>query len=400
MTSTQKSRRTFITRNRIVALAVIILAVVGVLLYRALPANAQTLTTTATPNTVNPAKPEPVKLQILKDNAPDTATLAKVKTLKVGTETVTPTTDAQENVTFTPPANLAGQQSFSLLDSGGKPVTDDKNNAVPPLQLTYAMPNAVASPTPEISWLEKFNAQGRQNTLTSQPWYYWVIIGVFLSLSIPFVFAITRAILRSRATFRTPSGLPVGSFRAILAYTLVLFLGLYVLVSLLTMTSFPPPEFLLGIVATVVGFYFGSRTGEEGGAIDTRVGTVRGIVRRGSGPAVGATVKLMVVADKSEPYSRITDIDGRFSVNGVRAEKYKVIAETKTPPGTGEKEVTVTEGSDHEIEIIIGGGGPSGPSGARGPSGPSGPSGASGPSGTTGPSGPSGVSGPSGPTGP
>jgi hypothetical protein len=256
------------------------------------------------------------------------------------------------------------------------------------------LPNAVApSPTPEINWLEKFNAQGRQNTLINQPWYSWVIILVFLTLSVPFIYAITRAILRSRATFRTPSGLPVGSFRAILAYTLVLFLGLYILVSLLAVTSFPPPEFLLGIVATVVGFYFGSRTGDEGGAIDTRVGVVRGIVRRGSTPAVGAVVKLRVISDKSEPYSRITDIDGRFSVTGVRAEKYKVIAETKTPPGTGEQDVTVTEGSDHEIEIIIGAGGPSGPSGPSGASGPSGPKGPSGPSGSSGP-GASGATGP------
>jgi hypothetical protein len=188
--------------------------------------------------------------------------------------------------------------------------------------------------------------------------------------------------------------LPVGSFRAILAYTLVLFLGLYILVSLLAVTSFPPPEFLLGIVATVVGFYFGSRTGDEGGAIDTRVGTVRGIVRRGSNPAVGAVVKLRVISDKSEPYSRITDIDGRFSVNGVKAEKYKVIAEVKSPPGTGDQDVTVTEGSDHEIEIIIGASGPSGPSGPSGASGPRGPSGASGPSGPSGPSGASGATGP------
>ena len=340
------------TRNRLVTLAVILLAVVGMVLYNAWPTDAQT-TATANPPTVNATNPEPVKLEIKKQNGqPDPDRLKLVKKVRVGGQSPRlTTTDPQGNVTFQPPANLAGTQKVDLLDDGDKPVTDEANNPLT-LQLTYAAPTAMSSPTPDINWIEKFNAEARRNNLANKWWYTLSVFIIFVGLAVPFVVAITKGILRSRATFRTATGLPVGSFRAILAYTLVIFLGFYVLISLLAVTIFPPPEFLLGIVATVVGFYFGSRSGEEGG-IDTRVGAVRGIVRKGSAPVVGALVKFKSIADNTEPYSRITDIDGRFSLNAAKPGKYKVIAEIKTPPGKGEQEVTVAEGSDQEIEITI-----------------------------------------------
>jgi hypothetical protein len=344
--------------TRLVVTAVMVLIAVVLVLSFYLDTHAQTVT--ANPSTiVDPSKPGQVKLQIIKNNSPDATIAAQVKTLKTGTlPAITATVDNQGTITFTPPANLAGNQTFQLLDGNGNAVNGDAGTPLS-VQLNYgaatATPNPTASPTasptPDMAWIERFNAEVRRNNVVDRWWYYPLVIIAFLGLIGAFVYVIVRGILFSRATFRTATGLPVGSFRAILAYTLVLFLGFYVLASLLVVSTFPPPEFLLGIVATVVGFYFGSRSGEEG-AIDTRAGAVRGIVRKGSNPVSGALVKFRA-ADNTEPYSRITDVDGRFELRAAKPGKYKVIAEVKTPPATGEQEVTVSEGSDQEIEITI-----------------------------------------------
>jgi len=219
--------------------------------------------------TVDPIKPAAVKVQILdKDKKPDPTTAALVKFAVSGSNEVGATGDAEANVTFTPTPNLAGKQSFQLLNKdraaingdGGKPLT---------VEVDYPAPAAVSAPTPDISWIERFNAEVRRNNIANWTEYRWLVIIVF-SLSLgAFVFTMVKGILRSKSTFRTPTGLPVGTFRAILAYTLVLLLGFYVLTSLLVVALVPPPDFLLGIVATVVGFYFGSRTGDEG-SLDAR----------------------------------------------------------------------------------------------------------------------------------
>lgn len=349
------SKRVKRSTTRLVAVAVTLVISVALLLLVYSASNAQTVT--ATPNTIDSLKPQQIKLQFKKDGLPDTATAGLVKTVRVGTASQDATEDGQGNITFTPPPDLFGKQTFQLLDSKGNSVNDAAGKALT-VELTYAAatpvgsPDGTASPTPEISWVEKYNAEVRRNNLVSYWWYHPIIILVFVLLSGAFVGVITRGILFSRATFRTATGLPVGSFRAILAYTLVLFLGFYVLISLLVVAPFPPPEFLLGIVATVVGFYFGSRSGEEAGLLDSKAGAVRGIVRKGSNPVSGAVVKFKAT-DGTEPFSRITDVDGRFDLRGAKPGKYKVIAEIKSPPGTGEQEVSVTEGSDQEIEILV-----------------------------------------------
>ncbi|HZE69895.1 MAG TPA: carboxypeptidase regulatory-like domain-containing protein [Pyrinomonadaceae bacterium] len=343
--------------TRLVVTAVVVLIAIVLVFFFYLDTNAQTVKADPS-NIVDPSKPGQVKLQIIKNKLPDTTIATQVKSVKHETlPAVTATVDNEGTITFTPPANLAGDQTFQLLDVSGNAVNGDAGPLS--VQLNYggatATPNSTASPTasptPDMAWIERFNAEVRRNNVVNRWWYYPLVIVAFLGLFGAFAYVIVRGILFSRATFRTATGLPVGSFRAILAYTLVLFVGFYVLISLLVVSNFPPPEFLLGIVATVIGFYFGSRSGEEG-ALDTRAGTVRGIVRKGSNTLSGALVKFRA-ADNTEPYSRITDVDGRFELRAAKPGKYKVIAEVKTPPATGEQEVTVSEGSDQEIEITI-----------------------------------------------
>lgn len=324
--------------------------------------SAQTIT--ADPNTVtDPAKPSPITLTIKKaEGGPDAATAGQVHKIKVGDaplQEVNP--DApQGRITFTPPPDLSGPQQVQLLDDTGKPVNDAVGK--PLVQtLTYTTPTNPAL-------FESISRVVRQNELSKKDWYQWSILAAFIALLAAFVGTIVRGILRSRSTFRNPLGLPVGSLRAILAYTLVAFLGFYVLTSLLTVSVFAPPDFLLGIVATVVGFYFGSRSDEDGTA-DERTGIVRGVVRRGTpGGALvsGAMVKFKRDNDGTEPYSRLTDVDGRFVLPGAKPGKYKVSATVAGSGASDSLDINITEGSDQEIEIVIKGAATTGAGGATG----------------------------------
>jgi hypothetical protein len=295
---------------------------------------------TAQPDPFDPAKSKSIVLSIKKDDGSiDSDTVKGVIKVTVGDKTVAfQRDDTKGTITITdPPANLTGQQTVKLFGS-----TDNLLGQVP---LTYPSgsgsdANPTQTPTPPRE--SQFEMWSR------------ILIGIaFLIVLGAFVYTIAKSILRSRATFRSPLGMPVGSFRAIIAYTLVGFLGFYVLNSILTGSEFKLPEALLGIVATVIGFYFGTRSGEEGG-VDERAGIVRGIVRKdtpGSGaPVSGAQVKFKR-DDGTEPYSRITDVDGRFALQGAKAGKYKVSATANG--SSGQLELTITEGSDQEIEIII-----------------------------------------------
>jgi hypothetical protein len=77
---------------------------------------------------------------------------------------------------------------------------------------------------------------------------------------------------------------------------------------------------------------------------------VRGIVRRhDANPARGAMFKFKRSADGTEPYSRISDLDGRFELRGATAGRYKVWASlTGSTPSDGQ-EISAVEGSDHDI---------------------------------------------------
>ena len=299
-------------------------------------------TVTATPNPFNPAKSKSIVLSVKKDDGSiDSVTVKGVQTVTVGDKQVTLSQRDEANGTITItdlPANLTEQQTVKLLGSTG---------LLGQVPLTYSSGGGPpANPTPI--------------------WPHLLIGIAFLIVLGTFVYTIAKSILRSRATFRSPLGLPVGSFRAIIAYTLVVFLGFYVLNSILNGSDLKLPDALLGIVATVIGFYFGTRSGEEGG-VDERAGIVRGIVRKdtpGSGaPVSGALVKFKR-DDGTEPYSRITDVDGRFVLQGAKAGKYKVSA--TVTGASGQLELTIAEGSDQEIEIVIKSAAAAGPGGTTG----------------------------------
>lgn len=215
-------------------------------------------------------------------------------------------------------------------------------------------PTATPANADELARFRTINEEERRKDLVGTNWYFALVTLAFIGILLPFGMTIVQAVGGTMPnTNNRPLGLPVGSFRAILAYTLVTYLGFYVLTSILSISLFAPPDFLLGIVATVIGFYFGSRSGAEE-ETNGKTGTVRGVVRQGMGnPARGALIKFKRTDDGTEPYSRISDIDGRFELKGAKQGKYKVQASLTDPPSSAELEISVTEGSDHEIEIVI-----------------------------------------------
>src|SRR5438477_606645 len=83
--------------------------------------------------------------------------------------------------------------------------------------------------------------QSRRDALSTYSWYYVLVSLMFGAVLVPFVLAIYRGI--SGGGFgddSRPLGLPVGSFRSILAYSLVAYLGFYVLTSILSVSQFLP----------------------------------------------------------------------------------------------------------------------------------------------------------------
>lgn len=294
--------------------------------------SAQT-TVTSTPSSVDMANPSPVVLQVQKpDGSSDSGFLEQVQSVKVGGQPAGFHKDL-EGITITPPKLSSGTQPVQLLDKDNKEIAKG--------ELRY-----------QSTADQRSSEERRRDQLVGYTWYYFLVTLMFLAVLLPFILAIYRGTSGSRATDNRPLGLPVGSFRSILAYSLVAYLGFYVLTSILSVSQFAPPDFLLGIIATVIGFYFGSRSGDEGEA-GLKTGTVRGIVRQGTNPVRGAIVKFKRSADGAEPYSRISDLDGRFELRGASPGKYKVNASLAGSASSEEQEVSIVEGSDHEIEIII-----------------------------------------------
>jgi hypothetical protein len=299
------------------------------------------LTVASTPNSVDPAKLQPVVLHVTKDDgSTDSAIIEKVESVKVGGQGAKFHKDAVE-ITITPPKLAAATYSLQLLDKSDTEIAKG--------ELRYQSSDQSGM---SIAELTRQREEARRDDL-ARSWYYYILVNLmFLAVLVPFVVAIYRGTSVSRATDSRPLGLPVGSFRSILAYSLVAYLGFFVLTSILSVSQFAPPDFLLGIVATVIGFYFGSRSGDEGEA-SAKTGTVRGIVRQGTNPARGAMVKFKRSADGMELYSRITDLDGRFELRGAAPGKYKVNASLTGSTPSDEQEISIAEGSDHEIEIAI-----------------------------------------------
>src|SRR5256714_5754210 len=218
----------------------------------------------ATPNSVaDAAKPPSVGLHVADPAVVNQVVKVTVDGMEVSFQKDVP---AQGSITIPPPANLSGTKPVQLLDNAGKVIGQ--------AQLTY--PSGGVSNASPTSSPSSDDVKERRNKLVDTWWFYPFIVLAFLAVLLPFVYTIVRGILFSRATFRNPLGMPEGSFRAMVAYTLVAFLGFYVLASLLTVSDFLPPQFLLGIIATVIGFYFGSRTSDERHAVGTQTGALHG----------------------------------------------------------------------------------------------------------------------------
>lgn len=326
------------TRPSILSHLVTVVSSLTVILVLAHNACAQSqVKVTASPATVTDAsKPGDVVLHVTKadGNAVETTFGSQLRVSVGGTAAAIKSTDfANGNLTITPPPNLAGSQSVQLFGANDQLLGDTS--------LQY--PAAATANTDPIVF--------RQNGLAQSLWYRISVLLLFTLLLAVFGYTIYRVIRFSKSSFHNAGGFPVGSFRAILAFTLVAYLGFYILANVLSIAPFPLPDALLGIVATVIGFYFGSRNTEEGSADAGPAGVVRGLVNAGPNPARGAIVKFKR-EDGSEPYMRVTDVEGRFAPVSAKPGKYTVRAEVTGLPA-GEVTVTVTEGSDQEIVIPV-----------------------------------------------
>jgi hypothetical protein len=255
-------------------------------------------------------------------------------------------------VMFTPPTAAGeGPATVTLVDA--------RNATVATFEIAYTTAKPAPAPPPAVvpnGSAPTLSAADREslNRLTQQEWFPALVGVMFLLVVGPFVFAIVMSVYRGRSEINPdnrPLGLPVGSFRSILAYSLVAYLGFYVLTSVMSGTLFNPPEFLLGIVATVIGFYFGSRS-EEAADREVTAG-VRGQVTHSGAPARGAIVSFTRTADGTVRYSRITDVDGRFELSGATPGKYTVRATATGASPSAPQDLNLTAGSDHEVAIEL-----------------------------------------------
>lgn len=334
-------------------------AFMSLLLLLAIHSTGFAETVTATPNSVDLTKRDPVLLEIRKqDGTADSEQLELVKSITVGTKGALIQSRSPQGITIKPPELGAGPQAIELRADPDKVLATGSLLYEKPSGAEGAEAGRGAGLGAGLSAGERKRQEReeredlRRERLAESIWYYVLVTGMFFAVLVPFVVAIYRGTSGSASTNNRPLGLPVGSFRSILAYSLVAYLGFYILTSILSVSYFAPPEFLLGIVATVIGFYFGSRSTEEGGA-DQKTGTVRGIVRQVANPARGALVKFKRSDDGTEPYSRLTDVDGRFELRGAKPGAYKISASLAGSPPSAEQEISIAEGSDHEIEIVI-----------------------------------------------
>jgi Carboxypeptidase regulatory-like domain len=195
-------------------------------------------------------------------------------------------------------------------------------------------------------------AEERKANYATSPWFFIIVTLLFAGVLIPFGMVITRAIRFSRFTFNSPLGLPDGSLRAILAYMLVAFLGFYVYASVLSFSDFKPPEFLIGIVATVIGFYFGSRTNEDKNAASQRTGTIQGSVTDKDGaPAGGANVELS--QSEGKKLTEKADAKGKYKFDNVPAGDYDIQASLQNHAPSDPMKIKVTAGTPLTVDLKL-----------------------------------------------
>jgi len=161
-----------------------------------------------------------------------------------------------------------------------------------------------------------------------------------------------RVILRSKSSFRSPLGLPDGSLRAVLAFLLVAFLGFYVYASVLSLTPFNVPESLLGIIGTVIGFYFGSRSTDAAGATAGRTGSVEGtVVDSSNSPAVGATIELSQGTTKK--FTQTADLNGKYDFDNVPIGDYEIQASKSGSTPSDSAKVKVAAGGTQTVNLKL-----------------------------------------------
>jgi hypothetical protein len=195
------------------------------------------------------------------------------------------------------------------------------------------------------------SAERRRDSLAQSVWFLAAVTLLFVVVLVPFAYTIMRAIRFSRATYSSPLGLPEGSLRAMLAYTLVAFVGFYILASILSFSDFKPPEFLLGIVATVIGFYFGSRTGDASTATP-RTGSVQGDVTDKNGtPAGGANVELS--QSNVKKLSQTADANGKYKFDNVPLGDYEIQASLAGNQPSDKAKVQVTGGAAQPVNLKL-----------------------------------------------
>ena len=192
--------------------------------------------------------------------------------------------------------------------------------------------------------------------LLDSTWYPLVVSLLFGALLLGFAATIIRVILRSKSSFRSPLGLPEGSLRAIIAFMLVAFLGFHVYASILSLSPFNLPESLLGIIATVIGFYFGSRAGEERGAgagtTSERTGNINGSVVDSTGaPAGGATVDLTPAGGKK--LTQTADSGGKFKFENVPVGDYDIQASKTGHTASDSAKVKVTAAGTQTVNLKL-----------------------------------------------
>lgn len=192
----------------------------------------------------------------------------------------------------------------------------------------------------------------RQGMLVGTWWYPFLVTSIFVVVLGLFAYAIYRSVRFSKSTFNSPLGLPEGSLRAMLAFLLVVFVGFYVYASVLSFSDFQPPQFLLGIVATVVGFYFGSRSAEDKGGAVARTGTVQGnVVDRNGSPAVGATVDLSQAGVSK--HTQTADASGAFTFGNVPVGTYNISANLAGQGPSVPAKVTVAAGAPQTVSLKL-----------------------------------------------
>lgn len=197
-------------------------------------------------------------------------------------------------------------------------------------------------------------ADERRDKLLESNWFFALVTLMFAVVLVPFAWTIVRSIRFSHSTYNSPLGLPEGSVRAILAYTLVAFLGFYILAAILSLSEFKPPDFLAGIVATVIGFYFGSRSGDDrpAAAAASQTGSVQGDVTDKNGaPAAGASVELSQSGAKK--LSKTADAGGKYKFDNVPLGDYDIQASLPPNGPSNSAKVKVTAGAAQTANLKL-----------------------------------------------